>query len=165
MAGSIAEFRSQIIAYPNARRVQDFCRPDSQGGARCKYLSGPLEKAGGTVPDYHCEIATLMGRQLDYHQRHEGVEGDGNCSGTLGFIIEKQQVLMGSATVYHKESEDTPEVFSGISVDNGMVLVGSFNIPEEFVTISVQPDKIVFTTPDSSITETVFLEKPQESEE
>lgn len=130
---------------------------------RCKYLTSSLnQKTGEAGSDYGCAKAIFMGRQLDYHQGHEGFEGNGNCSGTLGFIIENQGVLMGNATAYHENGEDTQGIFRGITLDEGIVSVGDFNIPERFVGINVQSEKIVFTTPNNRISEMVYFDKPQE---
>lgn len=162
---NIAEFHSQLAKFPTPR-IRNVCRPDSQGSGRCKYLSGPDPETGILDSDYRCERATLMGRQIDNHQRHEGFEGDGNCSGILGFIIENQEDLRGRVMVHHEKGEDTPGVFSGIVIDNGIISVGSIVAPEPLIKVEVGTSGIVFSrfdTPD--IKETVFFENPEETAE
>jgi hypothetical protein len=160
MVNNIEELRIELLAFPR-KRVQSVCNPE--GATRCKYLSSSIDQQTGEAgSDYTCEKATFIGRQLDYHQRHEGFEGTGNCPGILGLIVDNQGHLMGNPTMHHQCSEDTPGTFTGIKVEEGVISFGSLIMSENSVMISVSPEEIVFTAPYIGTTKTISFAKPQE---
>jgi hypothetical protein len=164
MAASLAELQSELMSFPPSSHVRDVCKA-GQGAAQCIYLSKADEQSEAADPDYRCGRASSHRQQIDHDLRIRRFTQTGNCSGTLGLLVDNQNLLTGNKTMHHEEFGDTPGVFNGIVVDNGIVLIEGLIALESLVQLDVKPDSIVFSAPHSRNTTTkttVFFEKPQE---
>lgn len=152
-----AELYSIFASYPSKEHVQKFCKI-GHGATTCRYLA-----RRGT--DFRCVKAVVsLKESLDkkVQEGSLGPQGD-NCPGTLGFIIDKQKLLLGHTTIHHEAGKVTEGKFEGIEIIYGLVGVGGFSMTEKETQVAITPEGITFTAaahPNLG-SETILFEEPQ----
>jgi hypothetical protein len=159
---SPAELASKFASFPGGHQVQEVCK-SGQGVAQCRYL---VEHASSTGTRSYCRKASSYERdRIDTAVAQGECEAQGdNCPGTLRFIMDNQDLLMGNRTVHHEAGEDTPGTFRGITRRNGIVNVEGIGFTEESADVSITPEGITFSARYIGYA-TVFFDKPQEPQE
>jgi len=156
---SAEELYAKFSAFPPEQHVQTICElgTDIQ---HCRYLAMVPDRQG--APE--CAKASNLRQVLNQRVSDADMVAQGdNCPGTLGFVIENQELLMGNKVIHHEAGEDTPLVFDGIRTNKGFIEVGGFMMNEDFVQIGITPDGITFNAPYIGYAKVLFerVEQPQ----
>ena len=149
------ELYSTFSSFPSKEHVEVVCKR-GKGAETCRYLV--------MSSDYGCAKAKARREVLDRRAQEGKMKAQGdNCSGTLGFIIDNQDLLKGNRTEHREAGYDREGPFDGIRLEDGIFKVAGFSINERFAQIEIRPEGIIFSAPlvGSAI---VFFNKPRETD-
>ncbi|MCL4366294.1 hypothetical protein M1437_03645 [Patescibacteria group bacterium] len=154
------ELRLKFTAFPTVQHVQSVCRA-GQGAEQCRYLSQHVSLTG---TQNYCSRGSEYERERRDEQVARGdikARGD-NCPGTLGFVIDNQELLMGNRTVHHEAGKDYEGTFTGVHQRNGIIEVAGIGTTARSVDVNISQEGIVFSARYIGFA-TIFFEKPQET--
>lgn len=131
-------------SFPPESHVETFCKPGS-GEKTCRYLL--MEEK------FKCAKTSSLRSHIDERVENAemGAKGD-NCGGTLGFIIENQELLKGKPT--RQEERPHPTIweaeFESIVIKNGLTELrttneGHLGIAEDYTKIDINREGIKFS--------------------
>lgn len=136
---------SAFISFPSPNHVMSVCKPNKDEQT-CRHLA--MEGKG-----FRCIKASPFRRIIDEETEAGATRAKGdNCEGILGFVVEKQDLLVGNPTEYEEGGPRLKEKaqFQFIKVEDGLITLATSKsvnprISENHVQIDVYKDSIRFS--------------------
>jgi len=149
------ELYSTFSSFPSKEHIKNVCKR-GKGAETCRFLI--------MGPNFECAKATALREALNRRAKEGSMEARGdNCPGTLGFIIDHQELLKGNRTLHIEDGvEDTEGTLEGLKLENGILQVEGFGMAEDFARVDIMRGGIIFSAPYVG-SATIFFDKPRET--